>query len=221
MNIMALASLIEQELHKRRDEQTLSDINLLQREGRRCARIVQGILNFARENSPSYQSFDMIALINDTLGLLQHRLDTADISITVDVPASLWMEGDPNQLQQVLVNVLLNAIHASPLQSTIALRVVANDGRVTIEVKDQGTGIAEEHIDRVFNPFFTTKVEGDGTGLGLSVSYGIVKHHGGTIRLSNAPGGGVNVVINLPMHSREAQCTQRKQREQRERVHAG
>lgn len=203
MNIMSLAALVDKSLDEK-DEQTRSDIQLLIKEGQRCARIVQGILSFARENKAEYRRFDIAHLIDDTLVLLQHRLESAQLSLDADIESPLMMEGDPNQLQQVLVNVLLNAIQASPSDSTIALNAFSEAGNVLIEITDNGPGIAVDNLSQVLDPFFTTKSEGDGTGLGLSISYGIVKHHGGTINLDNKEGAGVRVVIALPIRREPA-----------------
>lgn len=197
MNMMSLAALVEQSIDPD-DEQSLADLRLLQQEGHRCARIVQGILNFARRNQPSYSRFDMVALVEATLALLQHRSEAASIEMQCEFPPSLSMEGDPGLLQQVLVNILLNAIQASPPDAVIMLRAQQRDDRVCLEIIDQGPGIDERHRVQVFNPFFTTKPEGEGTGLGLSVSYGIVKEHGGDITTENLPGAGLRVAITLP-----------------------
>jgi two-component system NtrC family sensor kinase len=103
-------------------------------------------------------------------------------------------------LQQVLVNVVVNAIHASPPGSSIILRASRQGDQVVTEVLDHGDGISDDNLARVFSPFFTTKPEGSGTGLGLSVSYGIVRKHGGTITLENREDKGVRVRISLPAH---------------------
>lgn len=216
MNIMSLAALIEDSLPED-DDQARQDLKSLQKEGRRCARIVQGILNFAREAQPKYDQFDLAALIDETTALFQHRLERAGLRLDIRMQHPLVIEGDANQLQQVLVNVLLNAIQASPPGSTIAIRAESLGETVQVEVLDSGSGLEEEALSKVFNPFFTTKPEGSGTGLGLSVSYGIVKKHGGTISLQNREVQGVCVEIVLPVSG------QARQREDRilEVTHAG
>lgn len=198
MNIMSLAGLIEQSLD-RKDPEVLADVRLLQSEGRRCARIVQGILNFSRDNQPSYRRFDLAALLEDTLVLMHHRMEAGDIRLSRELPAELDMDGDPNLLQQVLVNVLLNAIQASPAGSMINLRAGLENGRAVLEIRDEGPGISQKDLAHVFDPFYTTKPEGEGTGLGLSVSYGIVKEHGGEITTENLDGAGLRVRIELPV----------------------
>ena len=196
MNIMSLAALIENSV--KNDEQATSDLKLLQNEGQRCARIVQGILSFARESKPHYHEFDLSKLIEDTLKLLWHRIENAEITVLTELQSELKIVGDSNQLQQVLVNVILNAVQASPQNGKIYVKSYKDIDYVAVEIIDVGVGIALKDLSKVFDPFFTTKAEGEGTGLGLSVSYGIVKHHGGTIHLENRDGAGLRVVILLP-----------------------
>lgn len=199
MNMMSLAALTEEAV--KGDAQALSDIKLLQQEGQRCARIVQGILSFARENKPDHHEFDISKLVDDTLNLLEHRIESAEITVVTDLNHDLYMTGDANQIQQVLVNIILNAVQASPASGTIHIKAYKGLDYVAVEIVDTGTGIQGENMNRVFDPFFTTKSEGEGTGLGLSVSYGIVKHHGGTIHLENNADAGLRVVIMLPFHA--------------------
>jgi len=202
MNIMSLASLIEDEL-KENNTTVINDIKLLQKEGNRCARIVQGILSFARESKPSYQEFDMADLIYETARLVKHRLETASIELDIEIGEQLLMYGDANQLQQVLVNILLNAIQASSPSQKISIKGWLADKKINLQIMDTGMGIDDYSLTHIFDPFFTTKPEGEGTGLGLSVSYGIIKHHGGKISVENMKAGGVLVHIKLPTEVKE------------------
>jgi two-component system NtrC family sensor kinase len=111
------------------------------------------------------------------------------------------MTGDQNQIQQVLVNIILNAVQASDAGGSIHLKSYKEIDYIAVEIIDTGIGIKNEQVSKVFDPFFTTKSEGEGTGLGLSVSYGIVKHHGGTIHVENNPDQGLRVVILLPFQA--------------------
>lgn len=199
MNIMSLAALVEESV--RDDEQAKSDLQLLQKEGQRCARIVQGILSFARENKPDYREFNMSELVDETLALLQHRIESADITVITDQEHDLNMVGDMNQLQQVLVNIILNAVQASKAGGKIHIKSYKDIDYIAVEILDSGAGIRPDAFNKVFDPFFTTKKEGEGTGLGLSVSYGIVKHHGGTIHIENDKEAGLRVVILLPFNA--------------------
>ncbi len=203
MNIMSLAALIEDEVRDKAP-QAYADTQILQKEGRRCAGIVQGILSFAREKPPEYCEFDMAALIAETLQLLQHRLAAADIHTHIDMEKGLSMSGDSSQLQQVLVNVILNAVQASPEHAEIQILAHKDMDHISIEIIDSGVGIDKANINKVFDPFFTTKNQGEGTGLGLSVSYGIVNRHGGNIYLENNAEAGLRVMIILPLRAKES-----------------
>ncbi|MBI3562231.1 MAG: sensor histidine kinase [Gammaproteobacteria bacterium] len=201
MNIMALAALVEAEV-QHTAPQALGDIQLLQNEGKRCARIVQGILSFAREQPPVYREFDLAELIRETLYLLHHRMMASNIQTVLNLESKLLMRGDPSQLQQVLVNIILNAVQATPEGGEIGLHARKNLEYLAVEITDNGPGIDQAQLSKVFDPFFTTKTEGEGTGLGLSVSYGIVKRHGGVIYLENTYKPGLRVVILLPADAR-------------------
>ena len=198
MNITSLASLVEDEI-KSDNQQAVSDMQLLKKEVKRCANIVQGILNFAKENEPQFNEFDMSELLNETLTLLHHRIETAQINLVTQIQSPLIMTGDPNMLQQVLVNIILNAIQASPEGSNIFASAFISNNFVYVEILDNGKGIDNNNVTKVFDPFFTTKQEGEGTGLGLSVSYGIVKRHGGTINIEKVVPCGVKVSVVLPV----------------------
>jgi signal transduction histidine kinase len=114
-----------------------------------------------------------------------------------DTPVPL-VQADANQLKQVFLNLLQNAKDAMPSGGTIRLRTRDDGGRVHIEVTDSGAGIAPDIIDRIFDPFFSTKKNGDGSGLGLSVSYGIINGHGGSIKVNSELGHGSTFRVVLP-----------------------
>jgi signal transduction histidine kinase len=132
-----------------------------------------------------------------------------------DLPA---VRGNENRLQQVFFNLLLNARDAMPGGGWLTLLTHAEDDAVVIEVCDTGDGIKREHIKRIYDPFFTTKGIGRGTGLGLSVSYGILQEHGGSIAVDSAPGQGTTFRVTLPVYHPAAPAatanteTQRTQR---------
>ncbi|VAX00473.1 hypothetical protein MNBD_GAMMA22-2944 [hydrothermal vent metagenome] len=197
MNIMSLASLVEKSLDDK-DIQAKKDLSLLMKEGERCARIVQGILNFARENKPKYCLFDMTKLLKETLLLIRHRIEDQGIKLKLKIEKNLKMDGDANLIQQVLVNILLNAIQASVSNKSITVMAKSQNKCIEILIIDKGVGIKKDDIAQVFDPFFTTKDEGEGTGLGLSVSYGIIKDHNGIVHIANNNDEGVVVSIILP-----------------------
>jgi signal transduction histidine kinase len=112
---------------------------------------------------------------------------------------------DEKKIKQVLINLLMNAIHAVGREGTIAIRTgfKTDTGRITVEVADTGYGIKQEDLTRIFDPFFTTKPTGEGTGLGLSVSYGIIKAHGGSIAVKSKPGEGATFMVSLPASAQD------------------
>jgi two-component system NtrC family sensor kinase len=198
-NILTLAKLIERSLPAD-DQATREDLTALTNEAHRASRIVRGILNFARQVPPHYEHTSVQALVEHSLQLVSQAARNQGVRLSTQIAPDLVIECDPHQLQQVLINLLLNAIQAS--SSGDAVRVEAGldeDGRVRICVCDQGTGVKPEIMDKLFDPFFTTKPVGKGSGLGLSVSLGIIEHHGGTIRLANNEQGGLTVSIVLPL----------------------
>ena len=108
----------------------------------------------------------------------------------------------PGQINQVLLNLIANAADATPPSGRIEIRTeLVGDGRIAVEIEDDGCGIPAQALDRVFDPFYTTKAVGKGTGLGLSVSYGIVNRHGGTIRVRSEPGRGACFRVELPVRA--------------------
>ncbi len=202
MNINSLAKLIEQ-YSVDGDEQLSKDLKTMRSEVKRCARIVQGILNFAKETDTDYDTFDLIELLSETVSLYAHQARDKNIELTQTSAANFLIYGDRGQLQQVFVNIISNALHASDPGSKI--EVIVHDEHkkwVIIEIQDEGAGVLPEHLSQLFNPFFSTKTEGEGTGLGLSVSYGIVQKHHGEVIVRNREPKGVRVIVRLPVDHR-------------------
>ena len=175
---------------------------------KRCAQIIQGVLNFARETPTQMRHFNLVQLMQETQYLLNHHFKTKNITVDYKGPKKTLVYGDDKQMQQVLVNVLLNAVQASPPNSTIQITIDLVDQWVKVSIFDQGSGISDDALNQIFNPFFSTKPEGEGTGLGLSVSYGIVKKHQGNITIANRSEGGSVVTITLPHNSDLSQTTE-------------
>ena len=130
---------------------------------------------------------------------MAHPLKASHIQVVKQLGEPLpAVRGSANKLQQVFLNLFLNARDAMPSGGMLEIRTAAQNGSVEIEVTDTGGGIAREHIHRIFDPFFTTKSNGRGTGLGLSVSYGIIKEHAGKIDVRSTPGKGTSFHVELP-----------------------
>jgi signal transduction histidine kinase len=166
---------------------------------RRAADIVVALRVFARaDRGDTWAAVDLQARLERALVLLQHRLPPA-VTLERDYAPLPPVECLPGQLDQVLVNVLANAIDAVAGSGRITVRTRHDVARAVVQIADSGIGVDPALRERVFEPFFTTKAEGQGTGLGLAVSYGIVERHGGTISLDCPPDGGTVVSIVLPL----------------------
>ena len=168
----------------------------------RCSKIVSNLLAFSRKSTLEFREVDVNELVLKCVLLSEHQLTLQNIRVETRLSEGLpSVQGDFNQLQQCLFNLILNSIDAMPQGGSLTLRTYREDpkGRVVMEVRDTGCGIAEEDLPYIFDPFFTTKTEGKGLGLGLSTVYGIVDRHGGTIEARSRPGEGSVFVIRLPL----------------------
>jgi PAS domain S-box-containing protein len=197
---------------------------LLMQETDRTRRIVQGLLDFARARPPERRPTSVAALVQSVLELQSYALDTNRIQVELDIPDSLpHVDLDRAQLQQVLLNLTINAIQAirscdrktaahlhvsaapakPPARRATKADRAKDEPRVRITVTDDGPGVPEPARARLFDPFFTTKQPGEGTGLGLSVSFGIVAAHDGQLWYEPGPGGvGSSFIIEMPVRAR-------------------
>jgi two-component system, NtrC family, sensor kinase len=165
----------------------------------RASEIVNNLLNFSRTGAAELADIDVNRVVEETLSLVAHPLKTSQIHIVKQLGDALPpVRGSANKLQQVFLNLFLNARDAMPAGGMLEVRTAAHNGSVEIEVADTGAGIPREHIHRIFDPFFTTKAMGRGTGLGLSVSYGIIKEHAGKIDVRSTPGKGTSFHVEFP-----------------------
>jgi len=166
----------------------------------RASEIVNSLLNFSRTSTTSLTDVNLNRVIQETLSLLEHQLQKSGIQVKTDLDPGLRpVRGNAGQLQQVFLNLFLNARDAMSAGGTLEVRTWPEDSGVRAEVADTGHGIAPEHLHRIYDPFFTTKPARQGTGLGLAVTYGIIKEHGGSIEVTNRPGGGAQFRIELPL----------------------
>jgi two-component system NtrC family sensor kinase len=192
--------------------QDAEDLDLVIRETKRCASIIRRLLDFAREKPPEKKFADLNQIIETTARLVERPANLRDIAITLDLDRDLpqvW--ADPDQITQVVMNLLVNAQHAIDEEGSITVRTRllpplktlppggADVPIVEFSVADTGCGIPEENFQRIFDPFFTTKKIGTGTGLGLSVSHGIIEAHGGTIEVESEVGVGTTFRVCLPL----------------------
>ncbi len=165
----------------------------------RASEIVNNLLNFSRTGAAEAADVDVNRVVEETLSLVAHPLKTSCIQVVKELGQPLPpVRGSANKLQQVFLNLFLNARDAMPGGGMLEVRTAAHNGSVEIEIADTGAGIAREDINRIFDPFFTTKASGRGTGLGLSVSYGIIKEHAGKIDVRSTPGKGTSFHVEFP-----------------------
>ncbi len=166
----------------------------------RASEIVNNLLNFSRTGAAELIEVDINSVLEETLALVQHPLKTAHVSVVKnykqELPAVL---GSITRLQQVFLNLFMNARDAMPQGGMLQVSTLTYNGSVAVEVTDTGAGIPPENLQRIFDPFFTTKATGRGTGLGLSVSYGIIKEHAGKVDVRSTPGKGTSFRLEFPV----------------------
>ena len=183
---------------------SLEDLALLAEAAERMGRIVDSIRAFGRQDAMRLSATPADAPARDALRLMETNLRQEGITVEARLAEGLpYIEADADRLQQVLVNLLANARDAlretgRRPSGTVRIETRADGDQIEYVVQDDGPGVPAEVRERVFDPFFTTKEVGAGTGLGLSVSYGIVKEHGGTLECTEAPGGGARFVVRIP-----------------------
>jgi two-component system, NtrC family, sensor kinase len=166
----------------------------------RASEIVNNLLNFSRTGAAEFVEVDLNSVLEETLTLVQHPLKTARVNVIKNYKEQLPpVLGSITRLQQVFLNLFMNARDAMPNGGMVEVRTAAQNGSVEVEVTDTGTGIPPENLHRIFDPFFTTKASGRGTGLGLSVSYGIIKEHAGKVDVRSTPGKGTSFRLEFPV----------------------
>jgi two-component system NtrC family sensor kinase len=205
-NILSYTKLISRSIAKnsadletRELTRLQNDLDSLRDEALRASDIVRGILNFARQVPPEYSTFAIQPWLENTLALVQQTAKSKHVKLTLNYTGYDELQGDRNQLQQALINLLLNAIHASPHDDEVIISAIIDEDRLIINVTDHGPGISQADMDRIYDPFFTTKTEGEGSGLGLSISLGIIEHHHGTLVITNNDDKGATASMILPM----------------------
>jgi len=183
-------------------------LDLTVREAERCGEIVTNLLTFSRHKSPEPGGVDLVEIVERTLALMQHLIALSGIEVVTRLePADLNVWGDYNQLQQCLTNLLFNAVEAMDGGGTLTIkgRVKADKGLVCLDVSDTGHGISPEHVPHIFEPFFSTKSDTSGVGLGLAMVYDIVKSHGGDVIVHSQLGEGTTFRLLFPTRERSAE----------------
>jgi two-component system, NtrC family, sensor kinase len=197
--VLTYSSLLLKDL---KDTKHAEDLKVIREETLRCRTIVQGILNFAREDKPEKSLADINALIEDSLKILERHVHFQNVEIVKALdPAVPPVNVNGGEIRAVINNLAMNAADAMPDggRLTIATRADEGAGAVVITVADTGAGISKENVGRIFDPFFTTKERGKGTGLGLAMVYGVIARHGGAIDVRSEVGKGAEFTIRLPL----------------------
>ena len=186
----------------RTDRGTGADyVRKLYQQTRRTHRVVQNLLSFSRQRKPVQSQVDLRRVLEDSLALREFDLKLNDIQVEIDHdPALPFIVGDAHQLEQVFLNIINNAVDSIMdlgAGGSLKIRIYSEDQRVCVEFRDTGTGLKDP--GKIFDPFYTTKKIGKGSGLGLSICYGIVKEHGGDILAFNHEQGGAVLQLKLPV----------------------
>jgi two-component system NtrC family sensor kinase len=188
--------------------QDVEDLEVIIAQAERCSKIVKSLLGFSRKTTSEKALVSVNALIETTIAMVRNQAKFHNIRFALSLdPALPSVAADPNQLQQVFLNLFINASDAMNEKGEIAVRTRLSDDAsadkklIEIEFTDTGPGIPEGHLGKIFEPFFTTKPIGKGTGLGLAVSYGIIKKHEGNISVRSEPGKGASFFVRLPVEN--------------------
>ena len=187
------------------DAIAIDAVERIEKAGMRAANIVRDLLSFSRQNPPALEAQNIAAVIEDTLPLVEHQIKLKNIKILRRVSADLpFVKVDNSQMKQAFINIILNAVEAMPRGGTITIAVEkpktqAESSNLEIRFTDSGCGITEENLHKVFDPFFSTKQKQGGTGLGLSVTKGIIEGHNGTVEIESKLGEGTTVIVRLPI----------------------
>ena len=165
----------------------------------RASEIVNSLLKFSRVSGSEFSEIDLNKVIQETVSLVEPMLKTSKVSLNLQLASELpqvW--GNSGKLQQVFMNLVVNARDAMPRGGELTMVTERENGVVRVEVCDTGVGIEPNHLTKIFDPFFTTKAKSRGTGLGLAVSYGIIREHSGTVAVESQPGRGSTFRLEFP-----------------------
>ena len=201
-NIAGRVQLLQQSMP---DAAAQRGLQMARDECERAIRIVRNLLSFTREHKPTTSLVSVNGILDDVLELRSYEFRVGQIELRKKFQADLpEILADPHQLQQVFLNLVINAEQAMAGTQGGVLSITTQrvSDVLQVVVADDGHGIPKELVSKIFDPFFTTKEVGAGTGLGLSVCYGIVKEHGGQLRVESEEGKGATFIVELPLPSR-------------------
>jgi two-component system NtrC family sensor kinase len=204
-NIVLTAESLKEDFRELSPEEAMGLIQDILIQSERASEIVKGLLDFSRAEHPEFEALSIGTVIHDTLKLVRNQLTLSGILVEEDMSANLPpIYGEKKSLQQVFLNLFINAIQAMLDGGSLLIKARPSpDGQwMVIDVQDTGIGIDPEHLSQIFDPFYSTKQVGRGTGLGLSVTYGIVEKHGGHIEVKSRKGEGATFTVTLPLHQK-------------------
>ncbi len=195
-------------LQRKRSEEALSSFQRIDDLIERMGAITRQLKSYARKGGEAFEPMDTRAAISSALAMMEPQLRERDVAITRTLPDHpVIVLGDRLRLEQVIINLLRNALDATKGQKGAAIEILLAEGEtVTLGIRDNGTGI--EDLDSLFEPFYTTKQPGDGVGLGLAISSGIVNDFGGRLTARNVPDGGAVFEVRLPVYRAGAQAAE-------------
>jgi two-component system NtrC family sensor kinase len=189
------------ELYASKKESVLKHLKLIENETKRCGDIVKGLLDFSRKDQDDFEPKHLHEILQETYELMTHPIKIANIHFLSDFSASSdLIYCSPNQIKQACVAMLVNASEAAQENGEIIIKTKnPNDDSINFEITDNGLGIAEEDIPHIFEPFFSTKQDASGIGLGLAIVHGIVQNHKGKIQVKSELGHGTTISITIPL----------------------
>ena len=205
--ILLYANLVSEAIEEANPSK--EDIRCIIEDAQRCKDIVKGLLTYSRQTNPNAEILDMNDLVAGSLNLIRDQRLFMQVSVVKQLSdETMSIHGDRNQLSQVIINLVINAIDAMERVGTLTLRTYRNpnDSKACLEVSDTGCGIPKEDLPKIFDPFFTSKEPGKGTGLGLSTVYGIVESNGGSVRVKETSEMGTTFIIEFPIQEDSPQA---------------
>lgn len=194
--------LSDSKFNHSKKESILKHLKYIESETKRCGDIVKGLLDFSRKDQDDFEVMNLHELLNATYGLMTHSIKIAQINFITDFKASSdQIFCSPNQIKQACVALLVNATEAIHENGEIIIRTSnPKPDTIRVEISDNGTGIAPQDIPHIFEPFFSTKRNASGIGLGLSIVHGIIENHKGSIEVDTELGKGTSIIIIIPLH---------------------
>jgi two-component system NtrC family sensor kinase len=193
--------LSNQRLDPEKKEAILKHLGFIISEAMRCGDIVKGLLDFSRKDQNDFEPKNLHEILHDTFDLMNHSMKVANINFLSDFSAKAdLIFCSPNQIKQVCVAILMNALEAIQENGEVLFRTINPDEKhIRIDITDNGTGISEENIPHIFEPFFSTKEKTNGIGLGLAIVHGIIQNHKGKIDVKSERGKGTTFSISLSL----------------------